>query len=160
MSYISRNLESAERVLARAQYHWWVNLRSLGFLNMFDHLWIPDQRILHKVVVLSARTPSIRLVLLESKDVEQSLWDRFFGFGDILLHGSGDMTMRFRNIADPLDISRAIRRSVAYRRNNGVRQHGALAKWPRGALAQSGAGQIRAGAGPKVSRHQGHEGHA
>ena len=128
MSYISRNLEPDERVLARARYHWWVNLRSLGLLNMFDHLWITDRRILHKTGVLSARTQSMSLAQLESKDVEQSLWGRIFGFGDIVLHGSGYMVMRFRNIADPVEISRAIGRAAADRRGGGMDQRKTLAQ--------------------------------
>jgi uncharacterized membrane protein YdbT with pleckstrin-like domain len=125
MSYISRNLEPDERVLARARYHWWVNLRSLGLLNMFDHLWITDRRILHKTGILAARTQSIHLALLESKDVEQSVWGRIFGFGDLIPHGSGDMTMRFRNIADPVGISRAIGRAAADRRESVMDQRAA-----------------------------------
>ena len=157
MSYISRNLEPDERVLARARYHWWVNLRSLGLLNMFDHLWITDRRILHKTGVLAAQTRSISLAQLESKDVEQSLWGRIFGFGDLVLHGSGDMTMRFRNIADPVEISRAIGRAAAEWRDDAT-GHLAVAKTPRGALAHSCAGQRRAGTRRLAPRHRGGEG--
>ena len=116
--YIDRNLEPDEQVLIRARFHWYFNLRSMGMLNAFTHLLVTDRRVMKKTGILSARTQSIALSQIESKDVEQSAWGRLFGFGDIVIHGSGGKVFRFENLADPTAISRAVGRAVARMRQD------------------------------------------
>ena len=116
--YIDRNLEPDEQVVVRARFHWFFNLKSLGMLNAFTHLLVTDRRVLKKTGILSARTQSIALSQIESKDVEQSTWGRLFGFGDVVIHGSGGKVFRFENLADPTAVSRAVGRAVARMRQD------------------------------------------
>jgi len=110
MSYITEHLEHDERIIAKARYHRWFDLRQFGLLNMFNQVWVTDRRILHKSGILAARTQSISLAQIESKDVEQSVWGRIFGYGDLVIHGSGHMMFRFENLANPTAFARAIGR--------------------------------------------------
>lgn len=113
MSYIEKNLEDGEQILAKAHIHWWFNLKGFGLPNAFNQLWITDRRMLQKSGILSARTQSINLGNLEAKDVEQSLWGRMFGFGDLLVYGTGGQAFRFENITNPSEISRTIGKAAA-----------------------------------------------
>ena len=108
MDPITRSLMPGERILYRARYHWWFNLRSLGLLNTFDKLVITDRRILSKTGIIAARTHSVALSQIEAKDVDQSVWGRIFGFGDLLVHGVGGKTTRYANLANPTEVARAI----------------------------------------------------
>ncbi len=108
MDAITRSLMPGEKVRYRARYHWWFNLRSLGLLNAFDKLVITDRRILSKTGIIASRTHSVTLTRIEAKDVEQSVWGRVFGFGDVLIHGVGGTTTRYANLARPTEFARAI----------------------------------------------------
>jgi hypothetical protein len=108
MRYLDYILEPNEIVLCRAHRHWWFNLRSGGLHNVFNHFLVTDRRVLEKTGIFAARTRSLALSQIESKDVEQSLWGRVFGFGDLLLHGAGGKEVCVRNLADPNGIARII----------------------------------------------------
>lgn len=113
MPGLKQVLESDETVLCRARCHWWWNLRSLGLQNLFNHFVVTDRRILHKTGILSANVRSMALAQVESRDIDQSIWGRLFGFGDLLVCGSGGKEFRICNIADPNGVARAIGLAVA-----------------------------------------------
>lgn len=135
-NYIENELEPGEIVYLRAHYHWWFNLRSLGLLNAFNHLMVTDRRILQKTGILSACTHSIALTKIESKDVEQGVLGRLFGFGDVIVQGSGGKVFRYENIAAPTTLSRAIGRAMAQLREQSGTEHGGT---PPGDTTQSGS---------------------
>lgn len=131
MPYVDTTLEDNEVVVFRARYHWWWNLRSLGSLNAFSSVLVTDRRILKKTGILSARTESIAYSQMEAKDIEQSFWGRVFGFGDIVVYGSGGKNFVFRNLTDPGTVSRAIgRAAMPYQRSQGG--EAAVHPFPRG----------------------------
>ena len=122
MPYVDTTLEDDEMVVLRARYHWWWNLRSLGLLNAFSRVLVTDRRILKKTGILNAKTESIAYTQMEAKDIEQSLWGRIFGFGDIVVYGSGGKIFVFQHLADPGAVSRAIgRAAMPYQRSQGDR---------------------------------------
>ena len=118
MPYIDTTLEEDETVVFRARYHWWWNLRSLGLLNAFSDVLVTDRRILKKTGILNARTESIAYTQIEAKDIEQSFWGRVFGFGDIVVYGSGGKAFVFQHLSDPGAVMRAIgRAAMPYQRS-------------------------------------------
>jgi hypothetical protein len=119
MHALDHVLEPDETILCRTRCHWWFNLRSGCLDNLFNHFVVTDRRVIEKTGILSARTRSMALAQIESKDVEQSAWGRLFGFGDLLLHGSGGQEVRIRNLADPNRVARAIGRAAAALRAEG-----------------------------------------
>ena len=44
------------------------------------------------------------LAQVGSRDIDQSIWGRLFGFGDLLVCGSGGKEFRICNIADPHEL--------------------------------------------------------
>lgn len=116
MSYIVKSLENDEIVIARARYHWWFNLKSFFLLNRFNQVWVTDRRIVQRDGIIAVRTQSISLGQIESKDVEQSAWGRIFGFGDLIIRGSGQMIFRFEHISNPMAVSQAIGRAMVDQR--------------------------------------------
>jgi uncharacterized membrane protein YdbT with pleckstrin-like domain len=65
-------------------------------------LAVPNRRVIHKTGLLSRRTQEMNREKVESIDVSQSLTGRIFGYGTILVRGTGSTWEPFANIADPL----------------------------------------------------------
>jgi len=65
-------------------------------------LAVTDHRVIYKTGILSRRTIEMNRSKIESVDVEQSITGRLFGYGTIIVRGTGGSLEPFPNIADPL----------------------------------------------------------
>ncbi len=65
-------------------------------------LAVTDHRVIYKSGILSRHTIEINRAKVESVDVEQSLTGRIFGYGTLIVRGTGGSLEPIRNIADPL----------------------------------------------------------
>jgi len=65
-------------------------------------LAVTDQRVIYKRGILSRHTLEMNRSKVESVDVDQSLVGRMFGYGTVLLRGTGGSLEPFRSISDPL----------------------------------------------------------
>jgi uncharacterized membrane protein YdbT with pleckstrin-like domain len=65
-------------------------------------LAVTDHRVIYKTGILSRRTIEMNRSKIESVDVEQSMTGRLFGYGTIIVRGTGGSLEPFPNIADPL----------------------------------------------------------
>jgi uncharacterized membrane protein YdbT with pleckstrin-like domain len=65
-------------------------------------LAITDHRVIYKTGLLSRHTLEINRSKVESVDVDQSILGRIFGYGTIIVRGTGGSLEPIRNIADPL----------------------------------------------------------
>lgn len=84
----------------------WVRRRSSEFA-------VTNKRVIVKVGFASSRSMELLLTKIESVGVEQSLWGRLFGFGQIVVTGSGGTHERFANIQSPLDFRQAVQAATA-----------------------------------------------
>jgi uncharacterized membrane protein YdbT with pleckstrin-like domain len=87
---------------------------ALGLIGLFYFLgaWtkrattelaVTDRRVIHKTGFFSRETQEMNREKVESVDVEQSLAGRLFGYGTVLVRGTGSSWEPFANIANPLD---------------------------------------------------------
>ena len=65
-------------------------------------LAVTDRRVIYKSGVLARHTLEMNCSKVESVDVDQSLLGRLFGFGTIIVRGTGGSLEPIRMISDPL----------------------------------------------------------
>jgi len=65
-------------------------------------LAVTDHRVIYKTGLLSRHTIEMNRDKVESVDVNQSLFGRLFGYGTVVVRGTGGSLEPIRNIGDPL----------------------------------------------------------
>lgn len=79
----------------------WLRRRSSEFA-------VTNKRVIIKLGVLTTRSMELLLAKIEGITVSQSLGGRMFGFGEIVVTGSGGTQEPFDNIQSPLDFRQAV----------------------------------------------------
>ena len=79
----------------------WLRRRSSEFA-------VTNKRVIIKLGVLTTRSMELLLPKIEGIAVTQSLWGRLFGFGEIVVTGSGGTQEPFDGIQSPLDFRQAV----------------------------------------------------
>ncbi|HVZ69289.1 MAG TPA: PH domain-containing protein [Rhizomicrobium sp.] len=127
MSYIDRSLGEGERLVARAEFHWWYTFKAilalavLGivligiaiFLRMMVRKWtteiaITTHRFVEKTGWLTLSTQEIALPNIEGVKVTQGFWGNLLGYGRIRIEGTGIDAVELPDIANPVEFRRAI----------------------------------------------------
>ena len=123
MSYIDESLSADEKVVAVFRQHWvtrvwmvicillivtipiaiyeWLRLRTI------EH-GVTNKRVIFKRGIVSRQTEEMKLGSIETVEIDQGVWGRVFGFGDIKVTGRGISDVVFRKMADPMDVKRRI----------------------------------------------------
>ena len=91
-------------------------IAGLGFLMIYlsvisrraTEMVITDIRVIIKVGLFRIRTIEMMLSKIESIDVNQGLLGRMFGYGTIVLKGTGGSREPFKNVRSPLDFRRHV----------------------------------------------------
>ena len=65
-------------------------------------LAVTDHRVIYKTGLLSRHTIEMNRDKVESVDVDQTLLGRIFGYGTVIVRGTGGSLEPIRNISDPL----------------------------------------------------------
>ena len=69
---------------------------------------VTNKRVLMKVGVISSHSIELMLNKIEAITVDQSFLGRLFGYGEVILTGSGGSKEVFANIRSPLEFRRAV----------------------------------------------------
>jgi uncharacterized membrane protein YdbT with pleckstrin-like domain len=69
---------------------------------------VTNKRVMMKVGVFTTRSTELLLSKIEAIAVEQTLVGRIFGYGDIVITGSGGTKESFSQIQSPLELRRAV----------------------------------------------------
>jgi uncharacterized membrane protein YdbT with pleckstrin-like domain len=69
---------------------------------------VTNKRVIIKLGVTTTRSMELLLPKIEGITVTQSLWGRMFGFGEIVVTGSGGTQEPFDGIQSPLDFRQAV----------------------------------------------------
>jgi uncharacterized membrane protein YdbT with pleckstrin-like domain len=88
---------------------------------------VTNKRVMMKVGVFSTRSVELLLGKVEAITVHQSLGGRIFGYGDIIVTGSGGTEEAFSSIQSPLELRRAVQSVTDARTNADTRDHSANA---------------------------------
>lgn len=74
---------------------------------------VTNKRVIFKVGPVYRRTAEMFLNKIESVGVDQTILGRIFGYGSIVLRGTGGSTEPFTKIARPLEFRRQIQEQIA-----------------------------------------------
>jgi uncharacterized membrane protein YdbT with pleckstrin-like domain len=116
-SYVDTNLIQGEIVRYRARLHWIIFFSMKALFTLFlaplvenwtSEFAVTNKRVIVKVGLISRRTLELNLSKVESIGVDQGIIGRIFGYGTIIIIGTGGTKERFRGIADPLGFRKAV----------------------------------------------------
>ena len=79
----------------------WIRRRSTEIV-------VTDRRVIYKRGLLSRHTVEMNVSKIETVDVEQGLWGRIWGYGTLMIHGTGSGFEPLTGIGSPLRIRNAI----------------------------------------------------
>ena len=121
MSYIEKTLGNNERILYRVNYHWlWTAIAVLSliflgtfiigifiFLYMMIKKWttercITNYRLIQKTGWIARDTQEIRIDRMEEINLKQTIIDRIFDSGNIIVTGVGEGELELKFIDEPL----------------------------------------------------------
>ena len=126
MSYIDSILEAGEKRTYSAQTHWLANARwHLFTANIFGALVVTDRRIIEKTGIVRIQCRSVSLSQIASVTLQQSIWGRVLGYGNVLVRDSGGRGIVYRDVADPKKFVHILTKSISVVRQ--IRQDQVLA---------------------------------
>jgi uncharacterized membrane protein YdbT with pleckstrin-like domain len=128
MSYIEESLSEGEKVVRVFRQHWitriplvlWILLAIATFglaLPIAIYEWlrlrtlefgVTNKRVIFKQGIISRRTEEMKLGSIETVEIDQGVWGRMLGFGDIKVTGRGVSDVLFMRIDDPMEVKRGI----------------------------------------------------
>jgi len=128
MSYIDESLSTGEEVSARFSLHWvtriplaiWLLLGIPTFgitlvIALYEYLRIryieqgvTNKRVIFKTGIISRKSEEMKLASIETVEIDQGIFGRMLGFGNVKVSGRGTSDVLFRTVADPMAVKRAI----------------------------------------------------
>ena len=123
MSYLEESLSDGEKVVAVFSQHWitklWLVLWILLIvtipiaiyewlrLRTMEHA-VTNKRVVFKKGIVSRHTEEMKIGSIETVEIDQGVWGRILGFGDIKVTGKGISDVTFLRMNDPMDVKRRI----------------------------------------------------
>ena len=120
MSYIQDHLHKGERVIMRGRFHWLWHLRAWLALLIFGWLIIgiiyfiyemirmnttefavTNRAIIMKTGFIAAHVDQLSLEAIESANLDQSVFGRIFGYGNLDIEGRGEGEIDFPTMNNP-----------------------------------------------------------
>lgn len=128
MSYIQESLSKDEQVVALFRLHWvaylpmvlWLVLALVTFgltlfLALYEYLklrfteqGVTNKRVILKTGIISRQSEEMKLKSIETVEINQGVFGRIFGFGNIHVTGRGTSDVVFKAIDDPIAVKREI----------------------------------------------------
>lgn len=127
MRYIDESLAPGETIIARGKWpaiFWvgaWAALLLLGIIVIGVFIFasmvikmkttdfaVTNRRVILKEGWLNRKTHELAVESVEGVSLDQSLWARLFGFGRVIVTGTGEARIVFPPMAHPVNFRRAI----------------------------------------------------
>jgi uncharacterized membrane protein YdbT with pleckstrin-like domain len=128
MPYIDESLSTGEEVSTLFKLHWvtriplalWLllGIPTLGItlvIALYEYLRIrhieqgvTNKRVIFKTGIISRKSEEMKLTSIETVEIDQGIFGRIFGFGNVKVSGRGTSDVLFRTVADPMAVKRAI----------------------------------------------------
>jgi uncharacterized membrane protein YdbT with pleckstrin-like domain len=123
MPYIEESLSAGEQVSTLFKLHWvtripmvlWLLLVITFPFAIYEYLRIrnieqgvTNKRVIFKTGIISRKSEEMKLSSIETVEIDQGIFGRIFGFGNVKVSGRGTSDVLFRTVADPMAVKRAI----------------------------------------------------
>ena len=109
--YVEAGLNQNEKIVYEGHLHWIIFFSLEALLTLFVSPWIQkisneyaitNRRVIIKTGFISRYTYEMPHAKVESISVNQSILGRIFGYGDLIIIGTGGSREPFTTVADPL----------------------------------------------------------
>lgn len=108
---------------------WWIALGAAltGVIIVMSHMiviWtteivVTTYRFVYKTGLISRNTQEVSLNKIEEITLQQSVWGRIFGYGRLVLRGTGVGVIELPDLDDPIEVRKIIENAKSsLRRNN------------------------------------------
>ena len=123
MAYIDESLSAGEEIAGLFEQHWvvripmvlWLLLVITFPLAIYEYLrvrhtelGVTNKRVISKTGIISRKSEEMKLASIETVEIDQGVFGRILGFGNIHVSGRGISDVVLRNIKDPMAVKRAI----------------------------------------------------
>lgn len=78
------------------------------FLVATHEFGVTDRRVIARMGWIGTRTVDLSVAKVESLVIEQGVWGRLFGYGDVKVVGTGGSAESFRGVKDPIGFRKAV----------------------------------------------------
>lgn len=128
MAYIDESLSAGEEVSALFRLHWvtriplaiWLllGIPTLGItlvLALYEYLrvrnieqGVTNKRVIYKTGIISRKSEEMKIGSIETVEIDQGIFGRILGYGNVKVTGRGTSDVRFRAVQDPMTVKRQI----------------------------------------------------
>lgn len=119
MSYIEKTLTGDEKIVSSFKIHPIVYVLHILFLWMIFPIFglirllfvdyvLTTKRVVTKSGIISRNTEEMRLSKVETVEVKQSIMGRIFGYGKVVITGTGISNVEYSYVSNPLQVKRDI----------------------------------------------------
>jgi len=123
MAYIDESLSAGEEIAALFELHWvtripmvlWLLLLVTFPFAIYEYLrlrhteqGVTNKRVVFKTGIISRKSEEMKLGSIETVEIDQGIFGRILGYGNVKVTGRGTSDALFRNVADPMSVKRAI----------------------------------------------------
>jgi len=123
MPYIQDSLSEGEKVVRVFRQHWvtriwlvvWIVLIVTIPIAVYEWLrlrtiehGLTNKRVIYKRGIVSRHTEEMKIGSIETVEIDQGVWGRILGFGDVKVTGRGLSDVVLRTIDDPMEVKRQI----------------------------------------------------
>lgn len=119
MGYIEKTLGNDEKVFKKFSIHpliyiqyilfIWLIFPIIGLIKLlFVEYALTNKRVVVKTGVISRNTEEMRLSKAETVEVKQGILGRIFGYGKVVITGTGTSNVVFNYVSKPLQVKKDI----------------------------------------------------
>lgn len=123
MSYIQESLSEGEKIVRVFRQHWvtrlwlviWILLIVTIPIAVYEWLrlrtiehGLTNKRVIYKRGIISRHTEEMKIASIETVEIDQGIWGRVLGFGNVKVTGRGLSDVVLRTIDDPMEVKRQI----------------------------------------------------
>jgi len=119
MGYVEKTLGADEKIVSKFKIHPIVYLEYILFIWLifpiygliklfFVEYTLTNKRVVTKAGIISRDTEEMRLSKAETVEVKQGIIGRIFGYGNVIVTGTGISNVVFSYVSKPLQVKRDI----------------------------------------------------
>tara|TARA_B110000967_G_C18878931_1_gene559882 strand:+ start:249 stop:623 length:375 start_codon:yes stop_codon:yes gene_type:complete len=119
MSYIEKTISGDEKIISIFKIHsiiyveyilfLWLIIPIFGLLKLFFvEYGLTSKRVIFKSGIISRNTEEMRLSKIETVEVKQGIIGRIFGYGNVIVTGTGTSSVVLNYVSNPLSVKKKI----------------------------------------------------
>ena len=119
MSYIEKTIQGDEKIVKMFKIHtivyiekllfFWLIFPIIGLIKLFFiENGLTSNRVIFKSGIIGRDTEEMRLSKIETVEIKQGIIGRIFGFGNVIITGTGTSSVVFRYVSNPINVKKEI----------------------------------------------------